>query len=316
MTGYPEAVAGRRAGAAVRRRRPRDRLRRRHRRRRAGEPGGRVRGAASATSTGSGRCCVPWPSRGASSAPTRFLEQSVSLGTAPTAAFTAPDARAPALQAGQPVPLRRAARPAAAALRLPRRLRLLPGHAPARLLEPHASPSPPGRPPSSSVAVADAAETRHRWGDTEPALVATRAVAAGEALDAGQRRRAALPVALSPRRRPRRAARRVGAGRRGAARGGRGRHAARRSGAAGGPGGRPAAGRRPWRRRADARTGCRCGRGDTGRRGRPRRRRPADGADRGAGGRLGRPSSRSPRPTHPRWPGPSPTASAVVVLRA
>jgi Flp pilus assembly protein CpaB len=47
-------------------------------------------------------------------------------------------------------------------------------------------------------AVANAADTRHRWGDTAPALVATRSLAAGTLLDASNSDIRAVPLALLP----------------------------------------------------------------------------------------------------------------------
>jgi Flp pilus assembly protein CpaB len=47
-------------------------------------------------------------------------------------------------------------------------------------------------------AVADAAETRQRWGDTQPTLVTTRAVSVGETLGPANAAVRALPVALRP----------------------------------------------------------------------------------------------------------------------
>jgi Flp pilus assembly protein CpaB len=47
-------------------------------------------------------------------------------------------------------------------------------------------------------ATADAAEARHRWGDTQPTLVATRPVAVGETLGPANAAIRDVPVALRP----------------------------------------------------------------------------------------------------------------------
>src|SRR3954471_18801330 len=47
-------------------------------------------------------------------------------------------------------------------------------------------------------AIADAAETRRQWGETQPTLVATRPVAVGETLGPANATVRALPVALRP----------------------------------------------------------------------------------------------------------------------